>query len=148
MNDNGYATANIGKWHNAKVRKEKIAENLRTRDYHDNEISIAEPGFGPEERGFDYSYSFYASGAALYNSPSVFENGVNVPAPGYLTKNLTDKTIKFIESQAKDKPFFVNLALSVPHIPLEQHAPAKYMDRFDTGNVEVDNYYAHVKRSG
>ncbi|SEG57140.1 sulfatase family protein [Vibrio hangzhouensis] len=144
MNQNGYETANIGKWHNAKVRKEKVAEEVRTRDYHDNEISVAAEGFGPEDRGFDYSYSFYASGVALYDSPSVFENGVNVPASGYITKNLTDKTIQFIEKSAKDKPFFVNLALSVPHIPLEQHAPAKYMDRFDTGNVEVDNYYAHV----
>ncbi|WP_028862778.1 sulfatase family protein [Psychromonas aquimarina] len=146
MNENGYTTANIGKWHNAKVRKELVPENTRSRDYHENEVSFAEEGFGPEDRGFDYSYSYYASGVALYNSPAVFQNGKNVPSPGYITHNLTDETIKFIEKSG-DKPFFVNLAFSVPHIPLEQPAPAKYMDRFDTGNVEVDKYYAHVNAS-
>lgn len=143
MHENGYTTANIGKWHNARVIKETVDEKSRTRDYHENQIPYALPGYGPEERGFDYSYSYYASGVALYNSPSVFQNGKNIPAPGYITKNLTREAINFID-QSGDKPFFLNLAMSVPHIPLEQNAPAKYMDRFNTGNVEVDKYYAHV----
>ncbi|TOF47015.1 arylsulfatase [Vibrio parahaemolyticus] len=148
MNENGYATANIGKYHNAKVRKEFIPKDEQSRDYHDNQISIAEPGYGPEERGFDYSYSYYVSGAALYNSPTVFRNGENIPAPGYLTYNLTNEAIQFIEKADKEKqPFFINLAFSVPHIPLEQPAPAKFMERFNTGNVEVDKYYAHVNAS-
>nr|UFQ91288.1 chondroitin sulfate N-acetyl-galactosamine 6-O-sulfatase [Photobacterium sp.] len=148
MNEHGYATANIGKYHNAKIRKEFIAKDDQSRDYHDNQISVAEPGFGPEERGFDYSYSYYVSGAALYNSPAVFRNGKNTPAPGYLTHNLTREAISFIETADKnDQPFFINLAYSVPHIPLEQAAPAKYMERFNTGNVEVDKYYAHVNAS-
>ncbi|EGQ8175652.1 TPA: sulfatase-like hydrolase/transferase [Vibrio vulnificus] len=148
MHENGYTTANIGKYHNAKVRKVFKPKDEQSRDYHDNQISIAEPGYGPEERGFDYSYSYYVSGAALYNSPTVFRNGENVPAPGYLTHNLTNEAIQFIEKADKTgKPFFINLAYSVPHIPLEQPAPAKYMERFNTGNVEVDKYYAHVNAS-
>jgi len=148
MNENGYATANIGKYHNAKVRKEFKPKDLQSRDYHDNQISIAEPGYGPEERGFDYSYSYYVSGAALYNSPTVFRNGENVPSPGYMTYNLTNEAINFIEkANDNDQPFFINLAYSVPHIPLEQAAPAKFMERFNTGNVEVDKYYAHVNAS-
>ncbi|WP_299017883.1 sulfatase-like hydrolase/transferase [uncultured Photobacterium sp.] len=148
FNENGYATANIGKYHNAKVHKEFIPKDKQSRDYHDNQISIAEPGYGPEERGFDYSFSYYVSGAALYNSPTVFRNGKRVPAPGYLTYNLTDEAIQFID-KANDnhKPFFINLAYSVPHIPLEQPAPAKFMERFNTGNVEADKYYAHVNAS-
>ena len=69
--ENGYATANIGKYHNAKITKTKVPENQRTRDYHDNEISKPEKGFFPNDRGFDYSYSYFASGAAVYNSPAV-----------------------------------------------------------------------------
>ncbi len=42
----------------------------------------------------------------------------------------------------KDKPFFINLSYSVPHIPLEEASPAKYMDKFNTGNVEADKYFA------
>ena len=148
MNENGYATANIGKYHNAKIRREFVPKDDQSRDYHDNQISIAEPGYGPEDRGFDYSYSYYVSGAALYNSPAVFRNGENTPAPGYLTHNLTKETINFIEqANDNDQPFFINLAYSVPHIPLEQPAPAKYMERFNTGNLEVDKYYAHVNAS-
>ncbi len=109
MNENGYATANIGKYHNAKVRKEFKPKDLQSRDYHDNQISIAEPGYGPEERGFDYSYSYYVSGAALYNSPTVFRNGENVPSPGYMTYNLTNEAINFIEkANDNDQPFFLS----------------------------------------
>lgn len=148
MSENGYATANIGKYHNAKVRKTFIPKDQQSRDYHENQVSFAEKGYGPEERGFDYSYSYYMSGSALYNSPGVFRNGENIPSPGYITYNLTDEAINFIEAaNKKDKPFFINLAYSVPHIPLEQAAPAKFMDRFNTGNVEVDKYYAHVNAS-
>ncbi|HIF9227238.1 TPA: sulfatase family protein [Photobacterium damselae] len=142
--ENGYRTANIGKWHNAKIAsKDKVAEDARTRDYHDIQIPLIGKGFGPEERGFDYSYSFYASGAALWNSPAIYQNGKNIPAPGYLTHNLTNEALKFIEDSG-DKPFFINLAYSVPHIPLEQASPAKYMDRFNTGNVEADKYFAAI----
>ncbi|WIE08593.1 MULTISPECIES: sulfatase family protein [Providencia] len=140
--ENGYATASIGKWHNAKVlKKPKIAPEKQTRDYHDNMISTPEPGFAPHERGFDYAYSFYASGAALWNSPAMWRNGENVPAPGYTTHLLTDEAINFIDGH-KDKPFFINLSYSVPHIPLEEASPAKYMDKFNTGNVEADKYFA------
>ncbi|MDX2321671.1 MAG: sulfatase-like hydrolase/transferase [Moritella sp.] len=142
--DNGYYTANVGKWHNAKkAKKNSIAEESRTRDYHDNEIVVAAPGYAPDERGFDYSYSYYASGAALWNTPAIWRNGVNVPSPGYLTHNLTDETLTAIKASG-DKPFFINLAYSVPHIPLEEYSPAKYMDKFNTGNIEVDKYFAAV----
>lgn len=75
------------------------------------------------------------------NSPAFWRNGTNVPAPGYTTHLLTDETLKFIDEH-KDKPFFINLSYSVPHIPLEQASPAKYMEKFDTGNVEADKYFA------
>lgn len=142
--ENGYRTASIGKWHNAKIAsKNRVAQDTQTRDYHDIQIPIAGKGFAPEERGFDYSYSFYASGAALWNSPAIYQNGKNIPAPGYLTHNLTNETLKFIE-QSDDKPFFINLAFSVPHIPLEEASPAKYMERFNTGNVEANKYFAAI----
>ncbi len=139
---NGYNTANIGKWHNAKIAtRNRTPVETQTRDYHDVQIPIVAEGFGPEDRGFDYSYSFYASGAALWNSPAIFRNGKNIPSLGYLTHNLTEETLNFIKKTG-DEPFFINLAYSVPHIPLEQASPAKYMDKFDTGNVEADKYFA------
>lgn len=149
LQENGYTTANIGKYHNAKVNRDRSIgritqpEDLRTRDYHDNFSSVPEAGYFPTDRGFDYSYSFFVSGAALWNSPAFWRNKEPIPAPGYTTHNITNEAIQFIE-QAEDKPFFINLAYSVPHIPLEQASPAKYMDRFNTGNVEADKYYASL----
>ncbi|HHC7201696.1 TPA: sulfatase [Vibrio parahaemolyticus] len=148
LQESGYATANIGKFHNAKVKRTKVAEDKRTHDYHDNVIFKPEKGFFPNDRGFDYSYSFFASGTALYDSPSIFRNYENADASGFITHNLTNETLGFIDKAEKeDKPFFINLAYSVPHIPLEANAPAKYMDKFNTGNPEVDRYYAHVNAS-
>lgn len=142
--ENGYTTANIGKWHNARIEKKNyVPDEVKTRDYHDNMISVSAPGFAPEERGFDYSYSYYASGAALWNSPAIWRNGKNISAPGYLTHNLTNEALKFIDSAGK-KPFFISLAYSVPHIPLEQASPAKYMEKFHTGNTEADKYFAAI----
>lgn len=142
--ENGYATANIGKWHNARItNKNKVKAQNQTRDYHNNQIPVTPAEYAPEQRGFDYSYSFYASGAALWNSPAIYQNGKNIPAPGYLTHNLTDQALQFIEKTG-DKPFFINLAFSVPHIPLEEASPAKYMERFNTGNVEADKYFAAI----
>ncbi|PSU66265.1 arylsulfatase [Photobacterium phosphoreum] len=142
--ENGYNTANIGKWHNSKISsKNAVADNNKTRDYHDNQIPVTPKEYSPEQRGFNYSYSFYASGAALWDSPAIYQNGKNIPAPGYLTHNLTNEALQFIE-QSGDKPFFINLAFSVPHIPLEEASPAKYMERFKTGNVEADKYFAAI----
>ena len=145
LQENGYATANIGKYHNAPVTKTLVEERSRTRDYHDNESPKPKDGYWPQQRGFDYSYSYFASGVALSDSPAIFRNYDQVSAPGYITHTLTDEAINFIEQSDKaDKPFFINLAYSVPHIPVEDPAPAKYMARFNTGNVESDKFYAHI----
>ncbi|URL02594.1 sulfatase-like hydrolase/transferase [Avibacterium sp. 21-595] len=147
--ENGYATANIGKYHNAKINRDrKIGritqpEDLKTRDYHDNFSSVPEKGYFPTDRGFDYSYSYFVSGAALWHSPALWRNDKPVASPGYLTHNLTNEALQFID-KVGDKPFFLNLAYSVPHIPLEEASPAKYMDRFNTGNVEADKYFAAI----
>ncbi|MFC6276058.1 sulfatase family protein [Psittacicella hinzii] len=145
----GYNTANIGKFHNARVNRDRsigrkyISPELQTRDYHDNWSAIPDKGFAPQDRGFDFSYSYFASGAALYNSPAFWRNDKPETSWGYTTHNLTKETMDFID-QSGDKPFYINLAYSVPHIPLEQASPAKYMDKFNTGNVEADKYYASL----
>lgn len=144
LQSNGYRTATIGKWHNARIKGQKlIANDNLTRDYHDNQITLIAKGYAPDERGFDYSYSYYASGAALWDSPAIWQNGKNISVPGYLTHHLVDETLNFIDKSG-DKPFFINLSFSVPHIPLEEASPAKYMNKFNTGNVEADKYFAAI----
>ena len=95
----GYTTAMIGKWH--------MGNSAMPRPY------------------FDYWLSF--KGQGIYNDPLFNTNGRDVPQKGYTTDLLTDYTIKFIESQPKDKPYFCMLshkAVHEPFHPAPRHAEA------------------------
>lgn len=137
--ESGYRTAMIGKWHVGRSTREELPE--RTRDYHLNAIVGCIPEHHPLERGFDYYFGFNRSGSSYYNSPSIFRGRENVAVPGYLTEAFTRETVEFIETRG-EAPFMVFLSYSAPHIPLHEPAPGHYLDRFDTGNPQVDNYYA------
>ncbi|QHI69130.1 sulfatase family protein [Tichowtungia aerotolerans] len=134
----GYRTAMIGKWHLGKTTKTPLP--VQTHDYHKNAIAGCIPEHNPINRGFDHYFGFNSSGTTYYDSPSLFRGLENVTAQGYSTEEFTDDAVRFIEDSGED-PFFIFLAYNAPHIPLEDPAPQKYQ-RFDTGNPEVDNYYA------
>ncbi len=140
---NGYRTGAIGKWHLAKVRKESVP-NATSRDYHDTEIVWGEEGYRPTDRGFDYYFGFHASGVASYDSPTWMRNGERAPAKGYMTDQMTEEALDFIRSVKQDQPLFLYYAHAAPHIPLTAMAPEKYLKHFNTGNKEVDNYYASI----
>jgi len=99
----GYATACIGKWH----------------------LGYREP-FLPTRHGFDvffgipYSNDMRPENNAEYPDLPLME-GVNVieinPDQSQLTKRYTEKAIDFI-SQNQEKPFFLYLPHSMPHVPL------------------------------
>lgn len=112
MQNNGYATAAIGKWHLGDFEK-----------------------FWPNERGFDHWFGFYGGGMSYWgdtgNKPAksgVQRNGTIVPQDTftYLTDDFTDETIEFIDDN-KTNPFFIYLAYNAPHGPI--HAPQKYLDK-------------------
>ncbi len=88
LQQSGYATAHIGKWHMG--------------GYNDP----AAPA--PSEYGFDYTRS------ALSSDPNQLEILRNRPTS---TKGVLDEAMNFIE-QNKDKPFYVNAWLADPHSPL------------------------------
>lgn len=112
MQDNGYKTAAIGKWHMGDH------EDLK-----------------PHSRGTDYSYGFSKGGFNYWGMPEkdgclIEENGkpVNPSTIDYLTDSFTEKAVGFIEEQAKsDNPFFVYLAYNAPHAPMQ--ATEKYLKR-------------------
>ncbi len=134
----GYRTAMIGKWHLGKTTKTPLP--VQTHDYHKNATTGCIPEHNPVNRGFDHYFGFNSSGTTYYDSPSLFRGLDQVKAAGYSTDEFTDDAVAFID-QADGQPFFVFLAYNAVHIPLEDPAPEKYQ-RFDTGNSEVDNYYA------
>ena len=111
LQDQGYATAAIGKWH--------------LGDF---------PKFWPNNRGFDYWYGMHGGGMSYWgdhksNLPAtagILRNGEIVTADeiNYLTDNFTDEAIGFIERE-KENPFFVYLAYNAPHGPI--HATSEYL---------------------
>lgn len=110
------------------------------------------PGMGnenwPLQRGFDHYYGTIL-GAANYYDPgylcrdNTLVNTTNDPEYHpehyYFTNAISDNSVKFIKERDKNKPFFMYVAYTAAHWPMQ--APpeeiAKYKGRFDKGYEEL-----------
>ena len=91
----GYRTALIGKWH--------LGHHLQAQQ--------------PNAHGFDVFYGLLQpndAGQPLYRDTLALEEPVD---QGSLTSRFTEEAIRFIENNAQ-RPFFLFLSHSAPHIPL------------------------------
>ncbi len=113
LEQQGYRTAAIGKWH--------LGEH---------------PSQWPQEQGFDYFYGFAGGGYSYWgernkNKPyCIQENGTEImpTKTTYITDDFSTKAVDFINESAEAKePFFVYLAYNAPHVGLS--APRKYLER-------------------
>ncbi|MCA9249295.1 MAG: arylsulfatase, partial [Planctomycetales bacterium] len=100
----GYATGAFGKWHNGMQAP-----------YH------------PNHRGFDEYYGFCSGHWGDYFSPPLEHNGQRVQGDGYITDDLTNHAIAFIEAN-RQQSFFCYLPYCTPHSPMQ--VPDAYWDRF------------------
>ena len=95
LKESGYATACVGKWHLGH-----------------------QPPFSPRQHGFD---SFYGMMFPNDMKPFVLHRDETViePKPDQktLTEQFTEEAVKFVRAK-HDQPFFLYLAYSAPHIPL------------------------------
>ncbi|GHU98745.1 arylsulfatase [Bacteroidia bacterium] len=119
---NGYATYMSGKWHLGD-----------------------KPGQWPADRGFQNSYVFLGGACNYYhpNKPGSKSSNmarnhdyISVPGEGfYMTDVLSDEAAKFIGENPRDKPFFLYLAYTAPHWPLQAPAEniARYKGVYDRG---------------
>lgn len=101
LKSKNYATACVGKWH--------LARHSQT-DF--------EPHLMPNHQGFDYFFGTPSSNdkiVRLFKNDQVVEESANMAT---LTKRYTDQSIDFIKKN-KDKPFFLYLAYSMPHVIID-----------------------------
>jgi uncharacterized sulfatase len=122
----GYATAVIGKWHLARKNGMETGS-----------------GQHPLDRGFDYFFGFNAPGTSYYDSEILYRNRQPAKAEGYTTEQFTEEAVQFIR-RSKNQPFFLYLPYNAVHGPLGKAAPQRYAKRFDSGNRQVDNFYAYL----
>lgn len=101
----GYATAAFGKWHNGMQYP-----------YH------------PNGRGFDDFYGFCSGHWGNYFSPLLESNGKLVEGNGYITDDITEKAMQYVERN-KDKPFFLYLPFNTPHSPMQ--VPDRWWKKFE-----------------
>ncbi|MCX2680300.1 sulfatase-like hydrolase/transferase [Galbibacter sp. EGI 63066] len=127
----GYKTALFGKWH--------LGLN---------------PENGPKKYGFDYSYGFLHGQIDQYThkykngDQSWHRNGNFIEEKGHTTDLITNETIKWLDSiEDTSKNFFVQIAYSAPHFPLqeEEHWKAPYKDVFkNQSRVDYAASMAHM----
>jgi len=101
---NGYATAITGKWH----------LGLRLEN-------------GPDRYGFEHTYGYLHGQIDQYSHEykngdrSWHRNGKFVDEEGHATDLIANEATQFInEIRDKSKPFFLYVAFSVPHYPLQE----------------------------
>ncbi len=100
----GYATGAFGKWHNGSQWP-----------YH------------PNARGFDEYYGFTSGHWGEYFDPPLDHNGQPLRGKGFITDDLTDHAMAFIE-QNQRKPFLCYIPYNTPHTPFA--VPQEFWLRF------------------
>lgn len=119
LQESGYFTAISGKWH------------------------MGSPPYTPLKYGFQSSYGFfdgqidpytheYKTETELTSRQSWHRNDEYLKEEGHATDLLTDEAIRIIESE-RENPFFLYLAYSVPHYPLEE--PDAWTSMYDDLNL-------------
>ncbi|MGO4912113.1 sulfatase-like hydrolase/transferase [Leeuwenhoekiella sp. W20_SRS_FM14] len=106
-----YKTALMGKWH----------------------LGL-KPENGPEAYGFDTSYGFLHGQLDQYahtykNGDSTwYKNGKFITEDGHVTDLLTNAAVNYIYAQNTTTPFYLQLAYSAPHIPLQE--PQQWLEKY------------------
>ena len=109
----GYATGAFGKWHNGTQYP-----------YH------------PNARGFDEYYGFCSGHWGNYFDPILEHNGEIVRGKGFITDDLTNHAIEFIEKN-KSKSFFCYLPYNTPHSPMQ--VPDRFFDKLKDSPLRMRN---------
>jgi N-acetylglucosamine-6-sulfatase len=119
LQQNGYQTAFIGKWHMG------------------HDLDAPRPGF-------DQWVSFRGQGA--YFDPTLNINGSRQKFTGYTTDVLTDQALEWLQQKRdSDKPFFLYLSFKAVHYPF-QPAP-RHRGRYRGQSIDYPETMANTERN-
>ncbi len=139
LNNVDYKTKAIGKWHLG-----------------------AHKSLVPEKRGFDEFFGFLIGGHRYFPEDltlndltearrqmdgyitKIYDNGKRINTKKYLTEELSDNAVKFIEDNS-DNPFFLYLSYNAPHTPLQ--ATTRDLERNKHIDIEKRQTYAAMVSS-
>ena len=126
----GYRTLMSGKWHVGGP-------------YQPREADLWTPGEvgnpTPRQRGFDRFFGTLDGAGSHFYPHYIGEDDRRVdfePGSFYMTDAITDKAIEMVDGSVADgKPFFLYLAYTAPHWPLQAHQDdiAKYLGSYRKG---------------
>lgn len=126
LNEAGYTTSIIGKWH----------------------LGLDSPNT-PIERGFEYFHGWLGDMMDDYWKHRRHEinymryNDKVIDPEGHATDLFTDWSIDYIKNQANDnKPFFLYLAYNAPHFPVQP--PQKWLDKVIKREKGIDGTRAKL----
>ena len=116
----GYATYMSGKWHITPY----VIDNPDKTNW-------------PRQRGFDRFYGMISGAGSFYDPRSLTEENQYVAPPPdfYATTNFTSKAIEYIRQHQTNSPYFLYLAYTSAHWPLQapEDQAAKYRGAYDVG---------------
>ena len=117
LQDNGYHTAIIGKWHlNFRYLDPTSGDEYARGKYKSPPVGAKIPD-GPVHRGFDYFHGFHH--ARNMEAVIINDQVVKHEDPIHMLPRLTRESVKYIESRKdKKKPFFLYVPLGSPHTPI------------------------------
>ncbi len=132
----GYATYMTGKWH--------LAKDLNP---------IGDKSNWPLQRGFQRYFGTLNGSGSYYDPGTLISNNTFI-APHkdfYYTRAISDTTVKFIQENPKQQPFFMYVAYTAAHWP--HHAPEKdikkYKGVYDKGwDVIREERFNKLKKLG
>ena len=144
LQENGYATAGFGKWHNTPTWETGASGPFNN---------------WPTSLGFGYYYGFHGGETSQWE-PRLFRNTQLVEPPakpeqGYhITTDLVDESIKWLhnlQAARPEQPYFLYFATGATHAP--HHVPAewiaKYRGKFDQGWDKLrEEIFARQKAQG
>jgi len=149
LKQQGYTTACIGKWHLGLNLPTKNGQPAHKKTNTDLDWKAPVKG-GPVEHGFDY---FHGISASLDMPPYIYiENDrfvgeatatkdfhINRRGPAHpdleavdILPEIENQSVKFIQQQQGDKPFFMYVALTSPHTPIV--ASKEWQGKSELGN--------------